>query len=87
MQSLKNLFCSFFSEQNKIISSHNIPRMYHKFVGNQCLGFGNSPIETPYKKVQKGCERFEEVVKKFNSTERKDELVKELVALLKWDEK
>lgn len=64
-----------------------MPIECHKFLGNQCLGFGNSPIETPYKKVENGCKRFQEVIDKYNNTKYKDELIKQLVDLLKWNHK
>lgn len=51
------------------------------------LGISNSSIHTPFKKAKNGKVKFESILKNFGSVEKKENLVDELLALLKWDEK
>lgn len=67
--------------------SCNVPLRLNKYEGKQFLGFGNSTSEVPFVKVTKGCERFKEVVEKLNNVEEQEELIQQLIGLLKWDEK
>lgn len=46
------------------------------------LGFGNSTIECPYKKVEAGKERFSSIVHNIKTSEQ-DELIENLLQLLK----
>lgn len=47
---------------------------------------GNSAFSTPFKKVQNGEKRFKEIVGRHGRVESKDELLENLLSLLKWEE-
>lgn len=47
------------------------------------MGFGNSNPNVPYKKVLNGVERFKRII---NETKIEEELIEELLQLLKWEE-
>lgn len=49
------------------------------------LAISNSSLDRPYQKAREGKKRFEEIIKKCGSIDKKDELVNELLKLLKWD--
>lgn len=50
-----------------------------------CFGLGNSLIQEPFKKVSAGKQRFGDVLGKYgNRKEHREQLVRELVDLLKW---
>lgn len=46
------------------------------------LGFGNSPIECPYKKVEEGKKSFSSIVHNIK-TSQQDELIENLLQFLK----
>lgn len=71
----------------KTYHTSNAPPGCKVFEGKQVMGFGNSTCESPLQKVQAGKERFLEIINKNNSKERKDELYKELLDLLRWRKK
>lgn len=50
------------------------------------LGFGNSPVDQPYKKVSVGKEKFESIVKNASISEQ-DILIQDLLQFLKWKER
>ena len=45
-------------------------------------GFGNSPLSKPFMKVCYGKQRFEEIVSKFGTTDKKVELETSLLELM-----
>lgn len=49
------------------------------------LAISNSSIDQPYQKAKEGKKRFEEIIRKKGSVDKKEELVNELLMLLKWD--
>lgn len=49
---------------------------------NDILGFGNSPIECPYKKVEEGKKSFSSIVHNIK-TSQQDELIENLLQFLK----
>ncbi|XP_053617788.1 transport and Golgi organization protein 2 [Plodia interpunctella] len=51
------------------------------------LGFGNSAPATPFKKVQAGRQRMQGVCQRLNKIHMKEQLVNELIELLRWEEK
>ncbi|GJQ80657.1 hypothetical protein Trydic_g9241 [Trypoxylus dichotomus] len=69
------------------ISTHycsNISKSYTRYVGKQVLGFGNTVLETPLKKVLAGTENFEMLIEECSGANDKDKLVEKLLYLLKW---
>lgn len=50
------------------------------------LGFANSPVDQPYKKVEVGKEKFEKIVENASVTQQ-DHLVEDLLDFLKWRER
>lgn len=46
-------------------------------------GISNSPINQPFKKVERGRQEFENIVKKFNLVDKKELLIEELLLILK----
>lgn len=55
--------------------------------GAQVLGFGNTSPTQPLTKVKNGCELFKSVVEKYGQIEDKQELINEILLLLKNDTK
>ncbi|XP_043673050.1 transport and Golgi organization protein 2 [Vespula pensylvanica] len=53
-----------------------------KMCQNDILGFGNSPIECPYKKVEEGKKSFSSIVHNIK-TSQQDELIENLLQFLK----
>lgn len=52
----------------------------------EIFAIGNSPLKTPFQKVVKGKEKFEEICSKFGSVETKEKLLNELISFLKWEQ-
>lgn len=75
------MFC--FRNLQPIVSSYSNASdkvTLHKEV---CLGFGNSLPVSPLKKVEAGKKIMEEICRKFSKVHSKDELIVNLVQLLK----
>lgn len=64
----------------------NSTKSYVEIDKEQYIGFSNSPLDTPLKKVIAGQERFYTVINDYKD-EKKEVLVEKLMDLLKWDEK
>ncbi|XP_042878340.1 transport and Golgi organization 2 homolog [Penaeus japonicus] len=60
-------------------SSKNVPQVLETGV----LGFGNSVVEKPFKKVQKGKRKMEEVVRSFGTKDSEQQLIHELFQMMK----
>ncbi|KAF2882813.1 hypothetical protein ILUMI_23325 [Ignelater luminosus] len=65
----------------------NVPTTSSVFESTQILGFGNSTLVAPLLKVTNGVDKFATIIECFNSIEKKDQLVDELLKLLKWEER
>lgn len=50
-------------------------------------GWGNSLLDRPYNKVKAGISCFKDIVEAYGNTEDKDNLVQELLSLLKWNKR
>nr|XP_022907777.1 transport and Golgi organization protein 2 [Onthophagus taurus] len=80
-------FVSVELQDGESVLSHcsNVPKTFSKFTGKNIMGFGNTVPPNSPTKVIKGKEKFEEIVNTFNLTNKKGELLKELLEFLKWD--
>jgi uncharacterized protein with NRDE domain len=55
-------------------------------ISDNILGFGNSGIEKPYKKVLAGKEKFEKIIQDASTLEQ-EHLIEDLIQFLKQEEK
>lgn len=46
------------------------------------MAIGNSPYDKPWKKVEHGKKHFAEIIKEYNSIEKKEALKEKLVGML-----
>lgn len=67
----------------KIYHHSNLQDELVVYEGKQTLGFGNSNTKAPFNKVQKGVERFKDII---SGGGEKNRLIEELIQLLKWEE-
>lgn len=58
-----------------------------KYYGENVLGFSNSLPNCPLTKVTEGTKRFKKVVDNYNNTEKHEELITNLINVLKWDQR
>lgn len=84
---LTTTLCLYRAELSRVTHTSNMPSALNKFSGSQCLGFGNSPVDSPYEKVRLGRQSFQKIVDSYNNKKQKEELVSQLLELLKWEQK
>lgn len=58
-----------------------------KYESNNTVGFGNSLPQVPLSKVQAGRDRFSDIISKYGNVSHNQELVTELIHLLKWEKR
>ncbi|CAH0549547.1 unnamed protein product [Brassicogethes aeneus] len=70
-------------DEANIHSITNTPKIKTEYIGKHILGFGNSPVNVPLSKVNKGKSIFKSIIE---NSKTKEDLVKGLVELLKNEE-
>lgn len=63
--------------------SSNAPKGFQAWPEDRPLAFGNTPPTVPLQKVQRGRDRFQDIVDNNNCSNTRDLLVLELMTLLK----
>jgi uncharacterized protein with NRDE domain len=74
------------NEDIKMYYISNSPQRLEKLPSNGCIGLGNSPLSSPFKKVSVGTEQFKEILDS-HKDKSKEELITSLMNLLKSDTK
>lgn len=73
----------FFSSQHTATTYHcsNSPLSLKEWPSSKVMGFGNSPPDTPLRKVENGKLHFQEIIEE-TGVQQKETLVKDLMQLL-----
>jgi uncharacterized protein with NRDE domain len=94
LSSLSHEFSSFnflsvemkSNEDMKMFYISNSPKRLEKLTSNGFIGLGNSPMSSPFKKVENGTELFKAILES-HKDKSKEELIAGLMNLLKSDTK
>ncbi|XP_053692988.1 transport and Golgi organization protein 2 [Sabethes cyaneus] len=70
-----------------VLHASNAPHKIDRCDLGKALGFGNSTLDVPLEKVKNGRSRFADIIDKRSDGSSEDSLVKELLELLKSNEK
>ncbi|EFA05078.1 transport and Golgi organization protein 2 [Tribolium castaneum] len=79
-----NLFMVEVSNEITCYHHSNSPEDTLTYTGRQVLAFGNSTPQSPFTKVKKGGQKFEEIITNYGGSRAR--LVQELINLLKCEE-
>ncbi|CAG9104969.1 unnamed protein product [Plutella xylostella] len=81
------LISADFSKPEPMIQAFNNVTNNLETCNSTYLGFGNSLPDVPLKKVEAGKERLRNICPRLCKISKKDELIDELITLLRWDQR